>query len=160
MRLNVEAYGGVMDHTWFDRPLSVAGRVLVRSGGRVESRLIAPDADLLIIPRVPIHLDREANSRFSPNRAVDLCPVMSAGELGPGSFDRLVAQEAGVAPEQVLARDLFLVNRQQPSVWGWGNEFISAPRLDDLGCAYISLAAFLAAGNDDAVSVFCCFDNE
>ena len=92
MRLNVEAYGGVMDHTWFDRPLSVAGRVLVRSGNRVESRLIAPDADLLIIPRVPIHLDREANSRFSPNRAVDLCPVMSAGELGPGSFDRLVAQ--------------------------------------------------------------------
>lgn len=69
-------------------------------------------------------------------------------------------QEAGVAPEQVLARDLFLVNRQQPSVWGWRNEFISAPRLDDLGCAYISLAAFLTAGNDDAVSVFCCFDNE
>ena len=127
MRLNVEAYGGVMDHTWFDRPLSVAGRVLVRSGNRAESRLIAPDADLLIIPRVPIHLDREANSRFSPSRAVDLCPVMSAGELGPGSFDRLVAQEASVAPEQVLARDLFLVNRQQPSVWGWGNEFISAP---------------------------------
>ena len=60
----------------------------------------------------------------------------------------------------MLARDLFLVNRQQPSVWGWGNEFISAPRLDDLGCAYISLAAFLTAGNDDAVSVFCCFDNE
>ena len=58
LRLNVEAYGGVMDHTWFDRPLSVAGRVLVRSGSRVESRLIAPDADLLIIPRVPIHLDR------------------------------------------------------------------------------------------------------
>ena len=160
MRLNVEAYGGVMDHTWFDRPLSVAGRVLVRSGNRVESRLIAPDADLLIIPRVPIHLDREANSRFAPNRAVDLCPVMSAGELGPGSFDWLVAQEAGVAPEQVLARDLFLVNRQQPSVWGWGNEFVSAPRLDDLGCVYVSLAAFLAAGNDNAVSVFCCFDNE
>ena len=60
----------------------------------------------------------------------------------------------------MLARDLFLVNRQQPSVWGWRNEFISAPRLDDLGCAYISLAAFLTAGNDDAVSVFCCFDNE
>ena len=85
---------------------------------------------------------------------------MSAGALQPGSFDRLVAQEAGVAPEQVLARDLFLVNRQQPSVWGWRNEFISAPRLDDLGCAYISLAAFLTAGNDDVVSVFCCFDNE
>ena len=160
MRLNVEAYGGVMDHTWFDKPLSVAGRVLVRLGDRVESRLVAPDEDLLLIPRVPIHLDREANSRFVPNRAVDMCPVMSAGALGPGSFDRLIAQEAGVAPEQVLARDLFLVNRQQPSVWGWGYEFVSAPRLDDLGCAYVSLAAFLAAENEDAVSVLCCFDNE
>lgn len=160
MRLNVEAYGGVMDHTWFDKPLSVAGRVLVRLGDRVESRLVAPDEDLLLIPRVPIHLDREANSRFVPNRATDMCPVMSAGALGPGSFDRLIAQEAGVAPEQVLARDLFLVNRQQPSVWGWGNEFVSAPRLDDLGCAYVSLAAFLAAENEDAVSVLCCFDNE
>ena len=162
MRLNVEAYGGVMDHTWFDRPLSVAGRVLVRSGNRVESRLIAPDTDLLIIPRVPIHLDREANSRFSPNRAVDLCPVMSAGELGPGSFDRLVAQEAGVTPEQVLARDLFLVNLQPAQVWGEGEEFVSSPRLDDLMCAYTSLSAFLQVGAplENRISVYCCFDNE
>ena len=160
LRLDVEAYGGVMDHTWFDKPLSVAGRVLVREGNRLVSRLFAPDADLLIIPRVPIHLDHQANAGFAPNRAVDLCPLFSAGSLERGAFDAMVAAELGVAPEAVVARDVFLVNRQQPRVWGWANEFVSAPRLDDLGCAYISLEAFLGASNPHDVSVFCCFDNE
>ncbi len=160
LRLNVEAYGGVMDHTWFDKPLSVAGRVMVRANGRIESRLFAPDADLLIIPRVPIHLDREANAGFAPNRAVDLCPLFSAGELAPGAFDELVAAGVGVAPDAVLARDLFLVNRERPRMWGARSEFVSAPRLDDLACAYLSLEAFLATENDHDVSVFSCFDNE
>ena len=160
VRLNVEAYGGVMDHTWFDKPLSVAGRVLVRNGQRVESRLFAPDADVLLIPRVPIHLDHRANSGFAPNRAVDVCPLFSAGKLERGAFDAMVAHELGVSPDAVLARDLFLVNRQQPCVWGWANEFVSAPRLDDLGCVYVSLQAFLASNNVHDVSVFCCFDNE
>ena len=160
LRLNVEAYGGVMDHTWFDKPLSVAGRVMVRANGRIESRLFAPDADLLIIPRVPIHLDREANSGFTPNRAIDLCPLFSAGELAAGAFDEMVAAGVDVAPKDVLARDLFLVNRERPRVWGLRDEFVSAPRLDDLACAYISLEAFLATENDHDVSVFCCFDNE
>ena len=160
LRLNVEAYGGVMDHTWFDKPLSVAGRVMVRANGRIESRLFAPDADLLIIPRVPIHLDREANSGFTPNRAIDLCPLFSAGELAAGAFDEMVAAGVDVAPKDVLARDLFLVNRERPRVWGLRDEFVSAPRLDDLACAYISLEAFLATENDHDVSVLCCFDNE
>ncbi len=160
VRLNVEAYGGVMDHTWFDRPLSVAGRVMVRVGNRVESRLVAPDADLLIIPRVPIHLDREANSGFSPNRAVDLCPLLSAGELEAGAFDKLIAAEVGASVEDVLARDVFLVNRDALRIWGAAGEFVSAPRLDDLACAFVSLEAFLATKNPHDVSVFCCFDNE
>ena len=95
LRLNVEAYGGMIDYTWFDRPLSVAGRVLVRTataeGERVESRLIAPDRDIALIPSLAIHLDRGMNDGFSPNRATDLCPLVSAGELGAGSFDEFVA---------------------------------------------------------------------
>ncbi|WP_417046293.1 M18 family aminopeptidase [Enorma massiliensis] len=164
LRLNVEAYGGMIDYTWFDRPLSVAGRVLVRTataeGERVESRLIAPDRDIALIPSLAIHLDRSMNDGFSPNRATDLCPLVSAGELGAGSFDELVAAEAGVEPEQVLARDLFLVNREPARVWGAAHEFVSSPKLDDLMCAYTSLLAFLAAENPGCVTVFCCFDNE
>ena len=161
LRLNVEAYGGMIDHTWFDRPLTVAGRVLVRDGNRIESRLIAPDRDLLIIPSVAVHLDRGVNAGFAPNRQVDLCPLFSAGALERGAFDALVAEEAGAAPEQVLARDLFLVSRQKPCVWGAAGEFLSAPKLDDLACAYVSLEAFLRANSDEeAVSAWCCFDNE
>lgn len=160
VRLSVEAYGGMIDYTWFDRPLSLAGRVLVRCGSRVESRLVSIDQDVALIPSLAVHLQRGVNEGFSPNRAVDLCPVFSAGCLGRGSLDALVAEAAGVDPAQVLGRDLFLVNRQSPTVWGVAREFVSAPRLDDLMCAHAALQAFTDAENPACVTVFCCFDNE
>ena len=160
LRLNTEAYGGMIDYTWFDRPLALAGRVLVREGDRIESRLLATEREVAIIPSLAIHMNRGVNEGFAPNRAVDLCPLISAGALKCGAFDEMVADELGVAPEQILGRDLFLVNRQDARIWGWADEFVSTPKLDDLACAYVSLQAFLAARNDRDVSVFCCFDNE
>ena len=166
LRLDVEAYGGMIDYTWFDRPLSLAGRVLVRGEGestnRIESRLVSLDRDVALIPSLAIHLDREVNKGFAPNRAVDLCPLFSAGDLGAGAVLQLVADELGVTPERILGHDLFLVNRQQPVVWGAAREFVSAPKLDDLMCAFTALKGFLAGalGNDAAVSVYACFDNE
>lgn len=160
LRLDTEAYGGMIDYTWFDKPLSLAGRVLVREGARIESRLVSLDRDVAIIPSLPIHLDRSVNERFSPNRASDLCPIMSAGDCTMGTVNALVAESLGVAPEQIVARDLFLVNRQRPCVWGAANEFVSSPKLDDLACAFTSLKAFLASDNERDVSVYCCFDNE
>ena len=105
-------------------------------------------------------MNRGVNEGFAPNRAVDLCPLISAGELKQGDFDALIAEELDVEPEQILGRDLFLVNRQDARIWGWADEFISTPKLDDLACAYTSLQAFLGAENAHDVSVFCCFDNE
>lgn len=160
LRLDIEPYGGTIDYTWFDRPLSLAGRVLVRDGSRVESRLFALDRDVALIPSLAIHLDRSVNDAFSPDRAVDLYPLASAGELTHGAVNTLVAEELGVDPTAILARDLFLVNRQKPQVWGAADEFISAPKLDDLMCAYCSLEAFLASGNERDISVYVCFDNE
>ena len=160
LRLNTEAYGGMIDYTWFDRPLALAGRVLVREGDRIESRLLATEREVAIIPSLAIHMNRGVNEGFAPNRAVDLCPLISAGELKQGDFDALIADELDVEPEQILGRDLFLVNRQDARIWGWADEFISTPKLDDLACAYTSLQAFLGAENAHDVSVFCCFDNE
>lgn len=166
LRLDVEAYGGMIDYTWFDRPLSLAGRVLVRGEGestnRIESRLVSLDRDVALIPSLAIHLDRDVNKGFAPNRAVDLCPLFSAGDLGAGAVMQLIAEELGVTPERILGHDLFLVNRQQPVVWGAAREFVSAPKLDDLMCAFTALKGFLAGapGNDAAVSVYACFDNE
>lgn len=180
LRLNVEAYGGMIDYSWFDRPLGLAGRVLVRedmdeegadgAAGAdaavtpvaIHSRLLFIDRPVAIIPSLAIHMDREVNKGFAPNRQVDLCPLFSAGELKAGAFDALVARELGVRPDQVLARDLFLVNLQPAQVWGEGEEFVSSPRLDDLMCAYTSLSAFLQVGAplENRISVYCCFDNE
>ena len=150
----------MIDYTWFDRPLALAGRVLVREGDRIESRLLATEREVAIIPSLAIHMNRGVNEGFAPNRAVDLCPLISAGDLKQGDFDALIADELDVEPEQILGRDLFLVNRQDARIWGWADEFISTPKLDDLACAYTSLQAFLGAENAHDVSVFCCFDNE
>ena len=160
LRLDVEAYGGMIDNTWFDRPLSVAGRVLVRDGSRVVSRLLYIDRDLLLIPNVAIHFNREVNNGYKYNRQVDLCPLFSAGALEKGAFDEMIASELGVAKEDILGKDLFLVNRQPGTIWGYGDEFISSPKLDDLQCAFVSLEAFLQAENEKTVNVYCCFDNE
>ncbi len=159
-RLNVEAYGGMIDYTWFDRPLSVAGRVLVETENRIESMLVSLDDAVAIIPSLAIHMDHGVNNGFAPNRKVDLCPLFSAGALSAGAFDELLAGRLGVRPQQVLGRDVFLVNRQEPMIWGAEDEFVSAPKLDDLMCAYASLDAFLRSSNQGSVSVFCCFDNE
>ncbi len=159
-RLNVEAYGGMIDYTWFDRPLSVAGRVLVETENRIESMLVSLDDVVAIIPSLAIHMDHGVNNGFAPNRKVDLCPLFSAGALSAGAFDELLAGRLGVRPQQVLGRDVFLVNRQEPMIWGAEDEFVSAPKLDDLMCAYASLDAFLRSNNQGGVSVYCCFDNE
>ena len=160
LRLDTEAYGGMIDYTWFDKPLSLAGRVLVREGSRIESRLVSLDRDVAIIPSLAIHFDRAVNDKFSPNRATDLCPIMSAGDCTVGTVDALVAEHLGIEPENIVARDLFLVNRQRGCVWGAASEFVSSPKLDDLACAFTSLKAFLASDNQRDVSVYCCFDNE
>ena len=159
-RLNVEVYGGSVDYTWFDRPLGIAGRIMVRNGNRVESRLYESAKALAIIPSMPPHIQRDINQQFSPNRQVDLCPLFSAGALGKSTFDAIIADELGISESDIVARDLFLVNRQQPCIWGAAGEFASSPKFDDLACAYIALKAFLATENDRSISVFACFDNE
>lgn len=160
VRLNVEAYGGVIDSTWFDRPLGLAGRALVRTPSGVESRLVHVDRDVALIPNLCIHFDRGVNDGKPLNRQVDLCPLFSAGELSLGDFDKMVAAEVGCAPEDLLARDLFLVNRQPGRVWGAAREFVSAPKLDDLQCAFAATKALLTADNPACVNVLAVFDNE
>ena len=160
LRLNVEAYGGMIDSTWLDRPLSIAGRVFVRNGSSMESRLFCTEKDVVLIPNLAIHFNREVNKGYAFNRQTDLCPLFSAGELKEGDFDRMVASGLGIEPENLLAKDLFLVNRQRGCIWGAADEFISSPRLDDLQCAFTTLQGFVEAERKAGVNVFCCFDNE
>ena len=163
LRLNVEGYGGMIDSSWFDRPLSVAGRILVRDCARphrILTKLVYIDKDILIIPNVAIHFNREINTGYKYNRQIDLCPLFSAGALKKGAFDEMIAERLDIDSEDILGKDMFLVNRQKPSLWGHDGEFISAPKMDDLQCAFASLRAFIDAENDSGINVYCCFDNE
>ena len=160
VRLNVEAYGGMIDSTWLDRPLGIAGRVFVKTEQGARARLFASESDVVLIPNLAFHFNREVNSGYAFNRQVDLCPLFSAGACGAAGFDAFLADGLGVAPEDILSRDLFVVNRQRGLVWGAAEEFLSAPRLDDLQCAFAALKGFLASRPACGISVYCCFDNE
>ena len=164
VQLNTEGYGGMICSTWLDRPLGVAGRVLVRTrtadGNRYETRLLDFDRDLVLIPNVAIHMNRKVNDGFVFNKQIDMIPLLGPGKLEKGVFRRMVAERLGVAEADILGSDLFLYNRMAPTVWGAENTYISAGRLDDLECAYGTLRGFLKGKNEKTIQVWCCFDNE
>ncbi len=138
LKLNTEGYGGMICSTWLDRPLSLAGRVLVKTAEGIENRLVAFDRDLVLIPSLAIHMNRSVNEGVAFNNQVDMLPLFSAGACGEGSFRELVAGELGVNAGDILGCDLGLYSRTAPSVWGAKEEFISSARLDDLQCAFTS----------------------
>ena len=160
LKLNVEGYGGMINATWLDKPLTLAGRVMVNTDKGIETRLLHIDRDLLIIPNVPIHFNREINKGFAFNNQVDMLPILSAGNLKEADFDNILAKELGIEPEAILAKDLYLVNRQKAAIIGFDNELISSRRLDDLECVYTSLRGFVEAENKNHINVFAVFDNE
>ena len=159
VKLNVEKYGGMLCAPWFDRPLSVAGRVIVRDGSRLVTRLVNIDRDLCMIPNLAIHMNREANEGYKYNVQKDMLPLYGCGGSG-GMFMEDIARAAGVAQEDIIGSDLFLYNRMEGSIWGAQEEFISIGRLDDLQCAFASLQAFLEADGGESIPVHCVYDNE
>lgn len=159
-QLNTEGYGGMLCSTWFDRPLSLAGRVLVKEGNRFVSKLLKIDRDLLMIPNVAIHMNRNINDGFAYNKQVDLLPLFGGTDTKSGDYKRLIASELGVKEEDIYGMDIFLYNRNEPSIWGANQEYISCPQLDDLQCAFTSLKGFLKGAQAKSINVFACFDNE
>lgn len=159
IKLNVEKYGGMLLAPWFDRPLSVAGRILVSENGQIIEKLVCIDRNLLMIPNLAIHMNRDANEGYKYNVQKDCLPLYGTSRA-KGSFMKTVAQQAGVSEEQILGHDLFLYDRTEGTVWGADDEFLSSPRLDDLMCAYASLEGFLRGEKKKHIAVHCVLDNE
>ena len=155
-RLSTEKYGGMLIAPWLDRPLSIAGRVLVQTENGVESRLVDIDKDLLLIPNVAIHMNRGANDGYKWNPAVDTLPLFG-GKDAKGKFNRLLKKAAG---GEILGHDLYLYVRQKATVWGVDQEFISSAALDDLECAWCCTQGFLKAEESQRIPVLCIFDSE
>ena len=155
-RLAVERYGGMLISPWLDRPLSVAGRVMVETESGIESRLVDIDRDLLLIPNVAIHMNRQANDGYKWNPAVDTLPLMGSKEAA-GKFQTILEEAAG---GKILGHDLYLYIRQKASVWGLEEEYISSAALDDLECAWCCTQGFLNAAESSAIPVLSVFDSE
>lgn len=158
-KLNVEKYGGMLMAPWFDRPLSVAGRVVVKEGYQIKTRLVAIDRDLVLIPNVAIHMNRDINNGYKYNPQVDMLPLFAEGNEKDGLLS-LVAKELGVERNDILSHELSLYVRGKGTVWGEHEEFISSPKLDDLECVYASMKGFLRAKDPKAATVLCVYDNE
>lgn len=159
-QLNTEGYGGMICSSWFDKPLSIAGRVLVKEGNKLATKLLNIDRDLLLIPNVAIHMNRTINDGYKYNKQVDMLPLFGGADSKKGDFKKLIASELGVQEDAIYGSDLYLYNRMAPTIWGANEEFISAAQLDDLQCGYTSLVGFLNGKNPKNINVYACFDNE
>ncbi len=158
IRINVEKYGGMIVSSWFDRPLSLAGRVLFEKGGKIEEKLVNIDRNLFVIPNVAIHMNSDINNGYKYQVQKDVPPLFAKGKKG--AFAKLVSEETGLKPEEILASDLFVYPRQKGFTFGAKDEFAASPRLDDLACVYAGLKGFLDSKDSEYVRVLALFDNE
>ena len=156
VKLSVEGYGGMIMSSWLDRPLSISGRVVTVKDGKVETKLVNIDRDLLVIPNLAIHMSRDINKGYEFNIAKDMCPI-AGGEKG--ALIDAVAECAQVDKADIKGFDLSVYNRMKGTVLGASNEYFSAPRIDDLQCVFSTLEGFLNS-DGDSISMFSAFDNE
>jgi aspartyl aminopeptidase len=165
-QLGVEVYGGVLLNSWLDRDLGLAGRVAVRAGDGVETRLVHVADAVARIPQLAIHLDREVNDRgLVLDRQIHLAPVWGTGPAQEGAFLAWLADRLGVAPGEVLGWDLMFHDLTPATFLGAGLELLSAPRLDNLLSCHGAVRALLqtverAAEPGDPVPVVVLFDHE
>ena len=158
-KLNTERYGGMIPETWFDRPLSVAGRIIIEESGQIKEKLVNIDKDLLIIPNLAIHMSRGEKS-VQKKKKKDMLPLCG-GNLSKDAFEELIAKEAEAKPEDILSYDLFLYNRMKGTTLGISEEFVASPKLDDLECAFSAIEAMKKAElSKDYVTMCAIFDNE
>ena len=145
--------------SWVDRPLSVAGRVLLRREGGLISRLVNLRKDMAIIPSIAPHLAKSAAEapKYEPGKGQ---VALYCGTENAGSFKKEIAAAAGAEEEDIVSWDLYLYNNQPGTIWGPDQEFASSPRFDDLGCVFACTEGFLAAEETDRVPLLCVFDNE
>ena len=155
-RLATEKYGGMVLSSWMDRPLSIAGRVMVQTDTGIAPKLVDIDRDLLVIPSVAIHLNRKVNEGYAWNPAVDTLPLLG-GEKAAGKLMPMLEELAG---GKILGHDLYLYVRQKSRLCGIDQEFIAAQGLDDLMCAWCCTRGFVESETGRSLPVLCLFDSE
>ena len=159
VRLSVERYGSMLCAPWLDRPLSVAGRVTVREDGKLVTKLVNIQRDLALIPNLAIHMDSTANDGRKYDIKVDMLPLFGS-EKAAGRMEAIAAEAAGVEADDLVSTDLYLYPRTPGVCFGADEEYVAAPRLDDLQCVFGCFEGFLSAQPGKNAPLLCIFDNE
>ncbi|SHK58150.1 M18 family aminopeptidase [Tepidibacter formicigenes] len=165
LKLNTETYGGPILNTWMDRPLSIAGRVTLKSDDILKPKevLVNINKPICIIPNVAIHMNRNVNSGIELNKQVDMLPLLGMINENFEKDNFLIkeiAKELNICMEDILDFDMFLYEYEKGSLIGINEEFISSSRLDNLAMAHASINAFINSNNKKGINVFVMFDNE
>ena len=165
VRLNTEVYGGPILYTWFDRPLSLAGRVILRGESALKpvTRLLKIDESILMIPHLAIHFNRSVNEGNALSKQKDMLPILtriSESLSANGLLVNYIAKSLNVAVDDILDFDLFLYNTQPATLTGLNKEFVMSGRLDDLSMAHAAITAIIEATDDEATCISAIFDNE
>ena len=165
VRLNTEVYGGPILYTWFDRPLSLAGRVILRGETALKpvTRLLKIDEPILMIPHLAIHFNRSVNEGNALSKQKDMLPILtriSESLSANGLLVNYIAKSLNVAVDDILDFDLFLYNTQPATLTGLNKEFVMSGRLDDLSMAHAAITAIIEATDDEATCISAIFDNE
>lgn len=159
IQLNAEIYGGLLHYSWLDRPLSVAGRVVISTPSGIKPVLVTLSDTTVLIPSVAPHLNRSANNGNAMNPQIDLIPLMGSID-SKGGLVKMLSEAAGVKEKDIISQELYVYNKTAGVVWGNDGEFVSSPRLDDMQCAYAGLLGLLSGGHPERIAVYCAFDNE
>ncbi|KJU72152.1 M18 family aminopeptidase [Clostridium baratii] len=165
VKLNTEVYGGPILSTWFDRPLGIAGRVIVKGKSplKPEVKLVNVNKPVLIIPNLAIHMNRNVNEGYAYNKQKDTLPLVGFVNDSlekEGYLMNLLSEETGVKAEDILDFDLFLYEYQKGSLVGINEEFISAGKLDDQWMVFAGIKGLLNSTKIAATKVMICIDNE
>lgn len=159
LKLNIALYGGLLNYGWLDRPLSIAGKIILKKENQFESRIIDLKKPIATIPSVAIHLNADANSNLDLNTQVDLLPIIGLKEE-KNIIKKLIEQEYNIPKESVCDYDLLLYNTEEPTLIGTEKNILLSPRIDNLTSTFAAWKSLSEKKNSKNINVFCTFNSE
>ena len=159
IKLNIAPYGGLLNYGWLDRPLSIAGKIILKKENQFESRIIDLKKPIATIPSVAIHLNADANSNLDLNTQVDLLPIIGLKEE-KNIIKKLIEQEYNIPKESVCDYDLLLYNTEEPTLIGTEKNILLSPRIDNLTSTFAAWKSLSEKKNSKNINVFCTFNSE
>lgn len=160
LKINITPYGGLLNYAWLDEILSIAGRVIIKNKNSYYKKIIDYKKPLLCIPSVAIHQNDTANDNLKLNSQTDMLPIFSLSDIKEPIKKLLKEQIKLKENEEICDYDLFLYALSEPTYFGIKNEFILAPRIDDLTCTFSALKSFVNQNKKQNNNIFCAFNSE